>query len=332
MAYPIWVSEVMLQQTQVTTVVEYYKRFLAAFPTLDALASADEQDVLRLWEGLGYYRRACDLHRAARILRDCHQGEIPNDPAALGELPGFGRYTVGAVLSQAYDHQLPILEANSARVLSRFFGVREDPRLTATRKTLWRLAEVILPRAHVGDFNQALMELGALVCAPASPRCKECPLSRYCTARAAGLQEEIPVGPNPPKIERVREAAVVVRRGQNVFLVQRPPEGRWASLWEFPHDAVENEDFDVAAGRMLLALTGLDAEIGSELLTVRHGFTRFRITLVGVEAVFRGGEFRPGPYVQGVWLDPKDLLDFPVSSPQRRLAETLRHNHSRRLF
>jgi A/G-specific adenine glycosylase len=330
-AYPIWVSEVMLQQTQVATVVGYFRRFLDAFPTLGALAAADEQQVLKLWEGLGFYRRARDLHRAAKLLDSRHGGEIPDDPVALRELPGFGRYTVGAVLSQAFGRRLPILEANSLRVLCRFFGVRDDPRASQTQRRLWHLAEAILPRAEVGDFNQALMELGALICTPASPRCEACPVARHCAARANGLQEAIPLRPKPPVIEEVREVAVVVRRGRKVFLAQRRAEGRWANMWEFPHGPVEG-DFDESAARFLREAVGLAAEVGPELLTVRHGVTRWRITLVCVGATYRGGAFRPGAYAQGVWVDPEDLSAYPISSPQRQLAEALRGRRQGLLF
>src|SRR5262245_7752921 len=175
--YRIWVSEVMLHQTLVATVVPYFERFLARFPTLADLAAADEQDVLRLWEGLGYYRRARHLLQAARLLHDRHGGICPADPEAWEGLPGLGEYTRNAILSQAFDLRLPILEANSARVLSRLVGQEDDPRKGPARKALWQVAEALLPRDQVGDFNQALMELGALVCTPERPACAECPLT-----------------------------------------------------------------------------------------------------------------------------------------------------------
>src|SRR5262245_29972756 len=165
----------MLQQTQVATVIPYFERFVQSFPTVAALAAADEHDVLRHWEGLGYYRRARQLHQAARRVVADHQGNIPADPDAFGSLPGVGRYTMGAVLSQAFELRLPILEANSLRVLCRLLGCREDPRAPAVQRRLWEVAAALLPARHVGDFNQALMELGALVCTPAAPNCKACP-------------------------------------------------------------------------------------------------------------------------------------------------------------
>src|SRR5262245_23312035 len=171
--YAIWVSEVMLQQTQVASVIPYFQRFLAAFPNVATLARADIHDVLRLWEGLGYYRRARDLHRAAQVLVAEHAGAIPDDPEALRSLPGLGRYTVGAILSQAFDRRMPILETNSVRVLCRLTGARQDPRKEPLRGALWRLAKEVLPTKQVGQFNQALMELGALVCTAINPKCDE---------------------------------------------------------------------------------------------------------------------------------------------------------------
>jgi A/G-specific adenine glycosylase len=323
-AYRIWVSEVMLQQTQVATVVPYFERFLRAFPRLADLAAADEQDVLRLWEGLGYYRRARDLHRTARRLAAEHAGRFPDDPAVLAGLPGMGRYTVGAVLSQAFDRRLPILEANSQRVLCRLFGVRQDPGAGPTRRRLWALAEALLPARRVGEFNQALMELGALVCTPAAPRCPECPLAAHCQANRLGLQDQVPVRTPRPEVVQVQEAAAVVRRGPEVLLVQRPDRGRWANLWEFPHGPVAaGEAHEAAARRLLRDLTGLDAEVGPELRTLRHGITHHRITLVCFEATYRAGAFHSAFYRQAAWVTPDRLPAYPVSVPQRRLARAL---------
>src|SRR4051794_40052717 len=284
--YRIWVSEVMLQQTTVAAVVPYFERFLAAFPTLADLAAADEQDVLRLWEGLGYYRRARHLHQAARRLVAEHGGELPDDPAVWRELPGVGRYILGAVLSQAFDRRLPIVEANSLRVLCRLFGYAGDPRSGEGRRWLWDTAAAILPARRAGDFNQALMELGALVCTPAAPRCGECPLAPGCIARRQGRQEEIPARAPRPATTFVRESALVVCRGQKVLLAQRPAgAGRWASLWEFPHGPLaEGEAHDAGARRLAGELAGLEVCLGPELTTIRHGITRFQITLVCFEA------------------------------------------------
>jgi A/G-specific adenine glycosylase len=330
-AYRIWLSEVMLQQTQAATVRPYFERFVLAFPTIEALAVANEHDVLRLWEGLGYYRRARDLHRAARLLAAEHAGDFPDDPAVIRGLPGLGTYTTNAVLSQAFDRRLPILEANSQRVLSRLFGRAEDPRQGPARAWLWQAAEAVLPGRRgathavgVGGFNEALMELGALVCTATGPRCGDCPLAARCVAHREGLQDVIPARTPPAAPTLVQEVAVVVRRGLEVLLVQRAAEGRWGNLWEFPHGAVrDGETHDDAARRLVAELTGLETRLGPELLTVRHGITRYRVTLVCFEADFVGGSFQSSFYVRAEWLRPEELASYPVSSPQRRLATIL---------
>ena len=321
--YRIWVSEIMLQQTQVATVIPFFEKFLAAFPTLADLAAADEQQVLRLWEGLGYYRRARHLHRAAKIVVDAHQGSFPNDAETAAQLPGIGRYTLGAILSQAFDARLPILEANSQRVLSRLFALTSDPRGSAERHWLWQTAELLLPRRQAGDFNQALMELGALVCKPV-PDCPRCPVSNVCRARQRGIQEEIPPPARRPKTQSVSEVAVVLSREGKLLVVQRKNEGRWENMWEFPHGVVEpNESFEAAARRLLVELTNLQGAIGAELLTVKHSVTHHQITLVCFEAVYVRGRFSSRFYQTARWLKPSGLADLPVSSPQRRLAQFL---------
>jgi len=331
--YRIWVSEVMLQQTQAAVVAPYFERFLEAFPTLADLARAGEQEVLRLWEGLGYYRRARDLHASARRLLAEHNGQFPDDPAVVEKLPGFGQYTCNAVLSQAFERRLPILEANSQRVLSRLFGRRDDPRQGPPRRWLWQAAEHLLPARHPGEFNQALMELGALICTPTAPNCGECPLQKRCQARQQGEQESIPARSAGPAVTEVQEAGVVVRREDRVLLVQRPAGGRWANLWEFPHAPLHVEEtHDSAALRLLTELTGLQARLGLELQTIRHGITRYRITLVCFEAEFASGEFRSSFYQQGLWLTPDELTRYPVSAPQRRLARALATGRQQRLF
>lgn len=322
--YRIWISEAMLQQTQVATVIPYFERFINALPTIAALAAADEQQVLRLWEGLGYYRRARHLHRAARQIVATHGGRFPKDAAACAALPGVGRYMVGAILSQAFDQRLPIVEANSKRVLCRLFGQRGDPKDAATQRWLWQQAEAVLPRRNSGAFNQALMELGALVCTAKGPRCSVCPLADDCAAQRQGLQESIPPPAEPPRIVEVREAAVVIRRGSQVLLVQRPDKGRWAGMWEFPHDVLEaGETHEAAAGRLAESLTGLRIGATKEMLRLRHGVTRFRITMVCFEARQRGGKFESTFYQQARWLKRQELAAYPVSSPQRKLANAV---------
>jgi A/G-specific adenine glycosylase len=306
---------------------------LQAFPNVQALAAADEQQVLRLWEGLGYYRRARHLHQAARQLVTISKKGLPDDPDVWRDLPGIGRYTLGAVLSQAFDRRLPILEANSIRVLCRLFAERRPPKESNVQKLLWTYAEKLLPRRRVGDFNQALMELGALICTPTSPACERCPIKTACEAYRLGIQDSLPARSKGPKTEIVNEVAVVVHRQAKVLVVQRPDMGRWANLWEFPHGALQpGEAHEAAASRMLLTATGIEAEMGSELTTLTHTVTRFAITLVCLEAAYSGGKFRPGHYQQGRWVEPSQLAQFPLSSPQRRLAHLVISPVQRRLF
>lgn len=290
--------------------------------------------MLKLWEGLGYYRRARHLHAAARELARAHGGTLPNDPEVWAALPGVGRYVLGAVLSQAFDRRLPIVEANSLRVLARLFGYRGDPRAGAGKAWVWAAAEAVLPRERCGDFNQALMELGALVCTPARPDCARCPVAHLCEAKRLGLQAAIPPKAARPAVTPVNEVGVAVRDGGAVLLCQRPPDaGRWQNMWEVPHaPRADGEDPAAAAVRVVKELTGFDADPGAELLTIKHGVTRYAITLVCVEAALAGGAFVPGAYAAARWVRPSDLGEYPVSSPQRKLMTALARPLPPRLF
>jgi A/G-specific adenine glycosylase len=313
----------MLQQTQVATVIPYFERFMATFPGLADLAAADEQQVLRVWEGLGYYRRARFLHRAAKVIVAEHGGIFPREAGAAGRLPGIGRYTLGAILSQAYDEPLPILEANSQRVLSRLFALAGDPRGAVERRWLWEAARALLPRRQVGDFNQALMELGALVCKPV-PLCVSCPAAAVCRARLLGIQEQIPPPARRPEARQVSEAAVVLSKNGKLLLAQRKSSGRCENMWEFPHGPLEpGESFEGAAARLIVELTNLRGEIGALLLTIKHAVTHHQITLMCFEASYRSGRFASSFYQAARWLAPSELAGLPVSSPQRRLARFL---------
>jgi A/G-specific adenine glycosylase len=320
--YRIWVSEVMLQQTTVAAVVPYFERFLTAFPTVGALADADEQAVLRMWAGLGYYRRARHLHRAAKMLVSEQDGLPPDDPAVWAGLPGVGRYILGAVLSQAFDRRVPIVEANSQRVLCRLFGRGGDVSREPTKSWLWDTAGELVPARRPGDFNQALMELGALVCTPDAPRCGECPLAKQCVAKRLNQQSSIPSRPQRREPIEVQCVAVAIRKRGRLLLAQRTANAdRWASFWEFPQtDRRRGESVDAAAERLLDSV-GLGAKLGGELLTVKHGVTHHRITLVGLDAAWRRGEFASPAHVQAKWLRPRELGEYPAGSAQRKLLD-----------
>ena len=322
--YAIWVSEIMLQQTQVETVKPYFARFLAALPTVETLAAADERQVLRLWEGLGYYRRARQLHEAARVVVCEHGGVFPRDADAVRRLPGIGRYTAGAILSIAFDAREPILEANTTRLLSRLLGYRGQPTSAAGGRLLWATAETVLPRKGVGSFNQALMELGGAVCLPKAPRCDVCPVAPLCRACAEGLQAEIPAAKPKPATEARHEAALIVRRRGRVLLWRCPEGERWAGLWDFPRFRVESAgraEMKRELGDKLQRETGILVEPGEHQRTFKHGVTRFRITLDCFEARYLSGPNGEKRARQLRWLRPAELGQYPLNTTGRQIAE-----------
>ena len=323
--YRIWVSEIMLQQTQVATVVPYFNRFVAAFPTAAALAEADEHDVLRLWEGLGYYRRARQLHRAARVIVDEHGGVFPRDLAQVGRLPGIGRYTAGAIVSIAYDLPAAILEANTFRLLSRLVAYSGDVSSGAARKFLWQLAETIVPRRNCGLFNQSLMELGSLVCTPKAPGCGVCPVRELCGAFRLGRQEQIPRTRVRPMVEAVREASVVVWYRGKVFVRRRADGERWAGLWDFlrfPLTARRGEALRTELARKVRQQSGLSIREPEKIATLKHGVTRFRITLDCYRAACRGTRITL-PTGEWRWIEPDALEELPLSVTGRKLSRML---------
>jgi len=324
--YRVWVSEVMLQQTQVETVKAYYKRFSKQFPTVEQLAAADEQQVLRLWEGLGYYRRARGLHAAARVIVDEHQGVFPSDVPTLMKLPGIGRYTAGAIVSIAFDKRSPILEANTIRLFTRLVAYDGAPTSTAGQKRLWNVAEQLLPRTQFARFNQALMELGSLVCTPKSPKCKECPVASLCEANRTGRVDALQPTTKKVAFTELHEAAVVVRRRSKVLLRQCGADERWAGLWDFPRFAVESEGplfAEEELSQKVLDQTGIACIIGPHLKTLKHGVTRYRITLDCYEARRRSGRLKSTQASPAKWVSPSELADYPLSVTGRKIAKLL---------
>ncbi len=321
--YRIWVSEVMLQQTTVAAIVPRFDQFLHQFPNLQALADASEHDVLKAWQGLGYYSRARNLHRAARILVNEHGGALPDDPAVWLELPGVGRYIAGAVLSQAFDRRLPIIEANTKRVLCRLYARRGDPKSTAMQKWLWTTAEAILPRKRVGDFNQALMELGATVCTIARPNCERCPLRGECLARERGLQSKIPSRPRPPETVEVREVCLVAKHRGHVLIVRRPAGGRWANMWEFPTTELGAGESGESGARRMIDELGLSGEPRSMARVVRYAVTRFRMSMSCFEVKCRRSTSKTGHWAESRWVQPAALPDYALSTSQRTVADSL---------
>jgi len=315
--YRIWVSEIMLQQTTTQTVSGYFDRFVERFPTVLELAAASLDEVNRLWEGLGYYRRAAQLHFAARKIVDNHDGEFPLDVATVRNLPGIGRYTAGAILSIATDQRLPILEANTLRLHARLLAIKGDTSCGEANRTLWDFAEKILPKTGCGRFNQALMDLGNLVCTSKEPHCAQCPVIKFCESAKRGLQASIP-SPKPKKrAEERTEVAVMIRKKGKILLVKYPPDVRWAGLWDFPR--CEYNDDNLSLQRRLSEITGREIIIGKKIETLKHSVTRFRITLRFHEAKELGKV--PGvalPY-ETKWAAEHEMEHIPLNSTARKL-------------
>lgn len=340
----------MLQQTTVAAVIPYFERFMDRFPSLMELAQATEVDVLRHWEGLGYYSRGRNIHKAAQLLINECSGQFPSTVDGLLRLPGIGRYTAGAIASFAFNTRAPIVEANTLRLYCRLIAYRGDPRSSAGQQVLWDFAERILPLRNAGDFNQAVMELGATVCTPTAPACARCPVESFCAARAGNLQNEVPRPVVRTPMTSVTEVAVVVQEGARFLLRQRTPGERWAGLWDFlrfpmelagpPAGPVKTQRTrrPLAGQRSLLsdwtandlrqiqdqvrATTGLEVDVGPLVSTIRHTVTRFRITLLCCTARKVGGTLSSS--ATGMrWVDLPELAEYPLSMTGRKLAGIL---------
>lgn len=323
--YAIWVSEMMLQQTQVATVLDYYARWMQTFPDVQTLAAASEDAVLAAWQGLGYYSRARNLLRGARAVVTDHGGQVPRTLESLRKLPGIGPYSAGAIASIAYGLRTPLVDGNVVRVLCRLAALRGDPSRAPLRRQLWDLAGKLVPERRAGDFNQALMELGATVCTPKAPRCDTCPVRGQCLAAAQGSPERLPELPARPQATKLHMvAAVAVRRGR--ALVVRTPEtaARWAGMWQFPAAELEPRELPEAAVRRVLhAAVGLHATPKGLITVVKHGVTRYRITLDAYRVEPAGGAARASAGSAVAWRTADELRDLAMPAAHRRIASQL---------
>ena len=326
--YAVWVSEIMLQQTTVAAVIPFYERWMARFPTVQSLAEAPLDDVLKHWAGLGYYARARNLHRGAQEVIAMHGGQVPSDPAQILALPGIGRYTAGAILSIAFDQDAPILDANVIRVLSRVYAVTGDPKTSAaTQAELWRLAAHVIPSGRAGDFNQAMMELGALVCSAAAPRCAGCPVEALCAAKSLGEPTAYPQFQGVKKWLDVEDVSLAVRDGQGrVLLIQRPPDASlWGGLWELPRATrQEGESLAPCAARAACESVGLTVGPVTPFGSIKHSVANRRITLHGFTADAPStSEPSVVACTRFVWEPLARLTDYALATPQVRLLEKL---------
>ncbi len=325
--YHTWVSEIMLQQTQAATVIPYYLHFIARFPSIQALAAAPLDDVLKAWEGMGYYRRAHNLHRAAHIIVQKHGGELPSEEKALLALPGIGRYTAGAIRSIAFGIPAPILDGNIKRVLARLDDLETSIDDPATQKQLWARAAELVDPDQPGPSNEALMELGATICLPQNPTCLLCPVQTFCLARKRGTQYERPLRDRRRPIPHFHVVAGIVRHAadpQRFLIAQRPANGMLGGLWEFPGGKQQaGESLPQALVRELSEELDIQIEPGEHLISLDHAYTHFRITLHAFHAQHVGGD----PQNLGVddwrWVTLAELDGFAFARTDRRIIEAL---------
>lgn len=313
--YKIWVSEIMLQQTQVQTVIPYYTRWLARFPILTSLAEAPQEEVMRYWAGLGYYRRVKMLHTAARFVQTELKGIIPSNPDDLRKIPGIGRYTAGAIASIAFQKSAPLVDGNVIRILTRLYALKKNTASAETLKELWTLAEELVPQKNPGDFNQAMMELGATVCLPKKPACLLCPVRTECKGLASGQPEQFPVKTQKEKIEKLKTAAFIFKNPQGKVLISRQPQNaRWGGLWMFPFGESKT---DVAAH---FKLKGLPED---HSFVIKHGFTKYSIQLHVFEAAVSLKKSKTLLALDQRWVSIAELANFAFPSPHKKIANYL---------
>jgi A/G-specific adenine glycosylase len=323
--YVIWVSEIMLQQTRVETVIPYFHRWIERFPTIEHLANASEHDVLMVWEGLGYYARARNLHQAAcKVLTD-YGGCLPRTVQELITLPGIGRYTAGAIVSIAFGADEETLDGNIRRVLSRFFQITEPEKSYSANQRLWRLAKENIPAGFAGEYNQALMELGAMICTPRSPKCEECPINDDCLAKRLGIQDKLPVKSNKKPLPHLLVTSAVIHLKDLLLIAQRKSDGLLGNLWEFPGGKQQDgEDLTSCLKREILKELGVVIDVGELIGTYKHAYTHFRITS---HAFCCKMAYEQKPTALQVndfkWVRKDQLNQFPMGKVDRIIARQI---------
>lgn len=315
--YHVWLSEIMLQQTRVETVIPYYKRFLERFPDIDALAAAPVEDVLALWSGLGYYARARNLHKAARTIIDTHNGHFPRQADEIVTLPGIGRSTAGAIAAFCFNERVAILDGNVKRVLCRVFGIEGFPGERRIETKLWALAESLLPKDNIGDYIQAQMDLGATLCTRSRPACERCPLAKNCVAHATDRVAQLPERRPKKAVPQRRVRVAVIETQGRVLMERRPPSGIWGGLLALPEISDDAEMATEIAHRF-----GLEAEQCQTLATIRHVFTHFRLDIEPVHCVAQPATIQAAED-NLEWLALNALDEAGLPAPVRRILEGL---------
>ncbi len=323
--YAIWVSEVMLQQTQVKTVLLFYSKFMRAYPDIKSLAHANLQDVLKQWEGLGYYARARNLHRAARLIVADHDGILPSDRDRLQNLPGIGDYIAAAVLSIAFDQPYPVVDGNVKRVLARLFKMDVPVNQSAAIKQFQAVAAELLDTRHPGDFNQAMMELGALVCTPANPTCAICPVNVACLAFEHRTVDRYPLRMKTKPTPRRHLAIGVVFRKDRVLITRRPPDGLLGGLWEFPGGEVQRKERPAAACmRVIKQAANLTVKVDAFLTQITHAYTHFKIKADVFICTFQKGTLKLGQAVDYRWIELDEIDRYPFPKANHKFFDALR--------
>lgn len=322
--YKIWVSEIMLQQTQVKTVIPYYQRWLKQFPTLETLASADLQQVLKAWEGLGYYARGRNLHKAARYIVRHHDGVFPSQLEAVLKLPGIGRTTAGGILSAAFNQPLPILDGNVKRVLARLIALPKPPKQAMSQ--LWEVSERLVARDRARDFNQAIMDLGATLCTPKNPACLLCPWQKHCQAYNKGIQSQLPMKEPSSPLPHKQIGVAVIRNTQGQILIDRRlEEGLLGGLWEFPGGKIEpGETVQACIRREIQEELGIEIEVGEHLMSLDHAYTHFRITLHVHYCRHLTGEPQTIECQEVRWVTLDEIDRYPFPKANTKIIAALR--------
>lgn len=327
--YHVWVAEIMLQQTRVETVIPYYQRWMERFPTLASLARADQQEVLKVWEGLGYYARARNLHRTAQRVMLEHHGNVPNTVAELLHLPGIGRSTAGAIASISFNRDEPILDGNVKRVLARLMNYEKPVNEPTNQEELWKIAIELLPKGRAGVFNQALMELGETICVPRTPFCPQCPLNKSCASYEKGLQDQRPLRKVKPKIPHYEVVAAIIRRKGKYLLTQRPEGKLLAGLWEFPGGKVEaGETLPVGLQRELCEELNINVEVKDCIGIYPHGYTHFTVRVHAFACRITCGRLKPREGQTIAWLSPDEFEHYPMGKVDRLIARQVAHSAS----
>jgi A/G-specific adenine glycosylase len=322
--YQVWISEIMAQQTRLSTVLPYFQKWMELFPTIYELADATEQQVLLVWEGLGYYARARNIHKAANQIVSDFNGKLPNNAEELITLPGIGKYTAGAIASIAFGKNSAVVDGNVKRVIARVFHVSTEINTPSGEKEIWEIAEGLIPNGQAGDFNQAIMELGAFICKPTSPKCDICPVNEACIAKRKGVELEFPKKKLASKIPHISVSAAIITRNDKFLIAQRPSKGLLAGLWEFPGGKLEKgESEELALIREINEELGITIGLGEKLGVYKHAYSHFKVTL----HAFMVNSYKKQPKgLEGQtikWVRIEQLKKFPMGKIDRDISNTL---------